>query len=75
MAYKIAEDKDVFLPAMICADGFTLSHMTMPIKIPDQREVDEFLPPYEPSFKLDDPDNPLTTSPISLPNGRTYTLL
>ena len=68
MAYKIAEDKDVFLPAMICADGFTLSHMTMPIEIPDQREVDEFLPHYEPSFKLDDPDNPLTTSPISLPN-------
>jgi 2-oxoisovalerate ferredoxin oxidoreductase alpha subunit len=68
MAYKIAEDGDVLLPAMICADGFTLSHMTMPVEVPDQKDVDDFLPPYEPAFKLDDPDNPVTHGNPAMPN-------
>jgi len=68
MAYRIAEDKDVLLPAMVCADGFTLSHMTLPVEIPDQKDVDDFLPPYEPTFKLDDPDNPITHGNPAMPN-------
>lgn len=68
MAYKIAEDKEVLLPAMICADGFTLSHMTLPVEMPDQKEVDDFLPPYEPPFKLDDPENPVTHGAVAMPN-------
>jgi 2-oxoisovalerate ferredoxin oxidoreductase alpha subunit len=68
MAYKIAEDKEVLLPAMICADGFTLSHMTLPVEMPDQKEVDDFLPPYEPTFKLDDPENPVTHGAPAMPN-------
>ncbi|KPV61619.1 MAG: Ketoisovalerate oxidoreductase subunit VorA [Candidatus Bathyarchaeota archaeon BA1] len=68
MAYKIAEDREVLLPAMICADGFTLSHMTMPVEVPDQKDVDDFLPPYEPAFKLDDPENPVTHGAPAMPN-------
>ena len=68
MAYRIAEDKEVLLPAMVCADGFTLSHMTLPVEIPDQKDVDDFLPPYEPTFKLDDPDNPITHGNPAMPN-------
>lgn len=68
MAYRIAEDKEVLLPAMVCADGFTLSHMTLPVEIPDQKDIDDFLPPYEPTFKLDDPDNPVTQSNPAMPN-------
>ena len=68
MAYKIAEDKEVLLPAMVCADGFTLSHMTLPVEIPDQKDIDDFLPPYEPPFKLDDPDNPVTHGNPAMPN-------
>ena len=68
MAYRIAEDKDVLLPAMVCTDGFTLSHMTLPVEIPDQKDIDDFLPPYEPTFKLDDPDNPVTHGNPAMPN-------
>ena len=68
MAYRIAEDKEVLLPAMVCADGFTLSHMTLPVETPDQKDIDDFLPPYEPPFKLDDPENPVTHGNPAMPN-------
>jgi len=44
-AYKIAEDPRVSMPAMVCIDGFYLSHTTSIVKIPSQALVDEFLPP------------------------------
>ena len=68
MAYKIAEDKEVLLPTMICADGFTLSHMTLPVEISDQKDVDEFLHPYDTTFKLDDPKNPVTHGAPAMAN-------
>lgn len=43
-AYKIAEDPRVSMPAMICIDGFYLSHTTSAVRIPSQTLVDEFLP-------------------------------
>lgn len=52
-AYKIAEDKRVLLPAMVCLDGFLISHTTEQVEILDQADVDDFLPPYEPSYLLD----------------------
>jgi len=52
-AYKIAENEEVMLPAMICYDGFILSHTSMPAEIPEQHEVDEFLPEYKPAWKMD----------------------
>ena len=58
-AYKIAEDKRVLLPAMVCMDGFLLSHVFEAVEIPEQETVDSFLPPYKPVHTLD-PDHPLT---------------
>ena len=52
-AYKLCEDERVFLPAMICLEGFILSHTYMPVKIPDQKEIDDFLPPYKAGWILD----------------------
>ena len=52
-AYKLCEDKRVAMPAMICHEGFILSHTSMPVEIPDQNEIDEFLPSYNPSWTLD----------------------
>jgi pyruvate ferredoxin oxidoreductase alpha subunit len=66
-AYKIAENHDILLPAMVCLDGFTLSHVFEPVDIPKQKEVNKFLPKYNPFFKLD-PKNPLTLGPIGFPN-------
>jgi len=52
-AYKLCEDERVFLPAMVCLEGFILSHTYMPVKIPDQEKIDDFLPPYKSGWILD----------------------
>jgi len=52
-AYRIAEDKRVLLPVMPCLDGFVLTHTVEPVEIPEQEDVDSFLPPYEPDIMLD----------------------
>lgn len=52
-AYKIAEDKRVLLPVMPCLDGFVLTHTVEPVEIPEQQDIDSFLPPYEPDVILD----------------------
>ena len=58
-AYRVCEDQRVLMPAMICLEGFILSHTSMPTKIPDQKEIDDFLPPFEPGWKLD-VENPVS---------------
>jgi pyruvate ferredoxin oxidoreductase alpha subunit len=52
-AYRIAEDKRVLLPVMPCLDGFVLTHTVEPVEIPEQHDVDSFLPSYEPDVILD----------------------
>jgi pyruvate ferredoxin oxidoreductase alpha subunit len=47
MAYKIGEDKRVYLPVAPCYDGYFVSATATPTTIPDQAEVDDFLPPYK----------------------------
>jgi len=46
MAYKVAEDENVLTPAMVCLDGFFLSHSMQKIDVPNQDLVDEFVGPY-----------------------------
>jgi phenylglyoxylate dehydrogenase alpha subunit len=65
MAYRIAEDPRVLLPVNICYDGFYLSHMTDFVEIPDQKTVDAFLPPYEPTHLKVDPDDPMAIDPLT----------
>ncbi|MDH5481355.1 MAG: pyruvate ferredoxin oxidoreductase [Candidatus Bathyarchaeota archaeon] len=52
-AYRLCEDGQVFLPAMVCLEGFILSHTYMPVKIPDQDKIDGFLPSYKSGWILD----------------------
>src|SRR5271157_162921 len=52
-AYKLCEDEKVFLPAMVCLEGFILSHTYSPAKIPDQEKIDAYLPPYRCGWALD----------------------
>ncbi len=65
-AFKLAEHKDVQLPVMVCYDGFILSHTSMPVKVPDEKDIDEFLPKREPQWLLD-VDNPVTHGNIIMP--------
>lgn len=63
--YKIAENKGVLLPVNICYDGFYLSHLTEGVEIPEQKEVDEFLPPYNPTHVHFDPERPMAIDPMT----------
>jgi pyruvate ferredoxin oxidoreductase alpha subunit len=63
LAYRLAEDKSIMLPAMVCMDGYTLTHGIESVDIPSQEQVDKFLPPYQALYKLD-PQNPLTLGPL-----------
>lgn len=63
-AYKLAED--VNLPVMVVLDAFFLSHTYEPVDVPDQEQVDKFLPAYEPKFQLDI-ENPCGYSPLVTP--------
>lgn len=62
--YRIAES--VYLPVMICYDGFVMSHTMMPVEIPDAELVSDFLPPYKPHTILS-PDAPMNINPVLFP--------
>ncbi|MCL2142507.1 MAG: pyruvate ferredoxin oxidoreductase, partial [Methanimicrococcus sp.] len=69
-AFKIAEDKDVLLPIMVCMDGFVLSHVYEPVVLMDQKEADTFLPPFKPDHYLD-PKNPMSFGTLADPSVYT----
>ena len=65
MAYRLAEDKSVLLPINVCFDGFYLSHMSERVEIPDQEQVDRFLPRYHPEHIILDPQRPMAVDPLT----------
>ncbi len=52
LAYRVAEDKRVMLPSIVNLDGFYLSFTRERVVLPDQKEVDKFLPPYQPPHPI-----------------------
>lgn len=56
LAYKVAEDIKVQLPAFVCFDGFILSHTYEPVDMLSQEQVDQYLPKFNPAEKLDAKD-------------------
>ena len=69
-AFRVAEDPRVLLPVINNLDGFTLTHVIEPIEILDQKEVDRYLPPYQPQMRLD-PENPISIGPVGMPEVYT----
>lgn len=65
-SFKLAENEKVLLPVMINYNAFILSHTSMPVNIPEQKEIDDFLQKYKPQWKLD-VNNPITFGNIILP--------
>lgn len=58
LAYRLGENERVRLPVIVNLDGFYLSFTREPVKIPDEKNVKEFLPPYDPGethFRAGDP--------------------
>jgi pyruvate ferredoxin oxidoreductase alpha subunit len=56
-AFRIAEELSV--PVMVCMDGFILTHAVERVDVPEQEQVDAFLPPFVPRQVLD-PDAPVS---------------
>jgi len=58
------------MPVMVCVDGFILTHAVERVDIPDQADVDAFLPPYDPVQVLD-PKNPISIGAMVGPDAFT----
>src|SRR3990167_2091966 len=67
-AFRIAEE--LSLPVMVCMDGFILTHAYERVDMPEQAQVDRFLPPYEPRQVLD-PKEPVTIGAMVGPEAFT----
>src|ERR1700719_3556740 len=63
IAYRVAEDRRIFLPCAISCDGAFLTHSQALVKIPAQEKVNAFLPRYDRGDLLLHPDNPITVAP------------
>jgi pyruvate ferredoxin oxidoreductase alpha subunit len=50
-AFRLAEE--LSMPIMVCMDGFILTHAFERIDIPEQNQVDRYLPPFDPRQVLD----------------------
>jgi len=65
-SFKLGEHEKVSLPVMINYNAFILSHTSMPVHIPTQKEINDFLPKRKPLWNLDI-NNPITFGNIILP--------
>jgi pyruvate ferredoxin oxidoreductase alpha subunit len=63
IAYRVAEDRRIFLPCAISCDGAFLTHSQGLVKIPTKEQVESFLPRYDRGNLLLHPDNPITVAP------------
>jgi pyruvate ferredoxin oxidoreductase alpha subunit len=66
-AYRIAEA--IYVPVMVCYDGYILSHTEMPVDVPSQETVDSFLPSYK-SHTILDVANPKNYNLVTLADPR-----
>jgi Pyruvate:ferredoxin oxidoreductase and related 2-oxoacid:ferredoxin oxidoreductases, alpha subunit len=62
-AFRVAEQ--INIPVMVNFDGFAISHCLMPLTLPAQEDVDRFLPPHEPEWRLD-PAHPSSFSNVTM---------
>ena len=68
LAFRLGEELSV--PVMVCMDGFILTHATEQVDLPDQKQVDDFLPPFEPRQLLS-PDDPYSIGAMVGPDAFT----
>jgi pyruvate/2-oxoacid:ferredoxin oxidoreductase alpha subunit len=64
--YRLAEDKRIMLPIMVCQDAFVLSHTMMQTDIPDQELVDAYLPDLDLPHRLR--QDPVTVGGLDFPH-------
>ena len=71
MSFKIAEDERVLTPAMVCLDGFFLSHSMQKLEVPTQEEIDDFIGEYRPKNMYLDTTDPMFCCDLTGPEEFT----
>ena len=66
MAHRIAENKDVLLPLMVCQDGFITSHSIENIELIEDDRVKEFVGTYKPEHYLLNDKEPIAVGPLDV---------
>ena len=66
MAHRIAENKNVMLPLMVCQDGFITSHSIENIELLEDDKVKEFVGTYKPEHYLLNRNEPIAVGPLDL---------
>lgn len=66
MAHKIAENKDVLLPLMVCQDGFITSHAIENIELLDDKAAKSFVGTYNPEHYLLNSKEPMAVGPLDV---------
>lgn len=66
MAHRIAENKDVLLPLMVCQDGFITSHSIENIELIEDDKVKKFVGEYKPEHYLLNKNEPIAVGPLDL---------
>lgn len=66
MAHRIAENKNVMLPLMVCQDGFITSHSIENIELIEDDLVKNFVGSYKPEHYLLNEKEPISMGPLDL---------
>lgn len=65
IAYRVAEDAQVLTPAMVCLDGFFLSHSMQKVLLPEQDAADAFLGEYRAKNLRLNPADPIVINNLT----------
>ncbi|MBI5375692.1 MAG: pyruvate ferredoxin oxidoreductase [Candidatus Schekmanbacteria bacterium] len=65
-AIKISQREGVWLPIMVCVDGFIISHSIESIELLEDEKVKDFIGEFKPRLPLLDLDHPVTYGPLDL---------
>ena len=66
MAHRIAENKDVQLPLMVCQDGFITSHSIENIELIEDDKAKDFVGKYQPEHYLLNKNESIAMGPLDL---------
>lgn len=71
MAYRLAEERQVRLPAIVNLDGYYLSFTREPVELPTPAQADRFLPAFDPDAIAFRASQPLSQAVVVL-GGTPY---
>lgn len=70
LAFRLAEDRRVLLPVLVCMDAFIISHTQGEVDLATQEQADRYLPELELPHRLD-PADPRTMGAMVWPDQTT----